>query len=103
MCKRRFAGCLMAIFALSTILVATGYGADKTTARLRVTARPVESEIFIDGQHMGDATWDGTLTVPKIAPGEHNVGIYNYGYVPQTYKVNFTGGMTSTLNVRLVP
>jgi outer membrane protein OmpA-like peptidoglycan-associated protein len=81
----------------------TGYGADKTEAKLRVTVRPVEAEIFIDGQHMGDATFDGTLTVPKISPGEHTVGIYNWGYVPQTYKVNFTGGMTSTLNLRLVP
>ncbi|HEV2350300.1 MAG TPA: hypothetical protein VG028_10695, partial [Terriglobia bacterium] len=63
--KPRFAGCLLGIFALSMLVfAATGYGADKTTARLRVTVRPVESEIFIDGQHMGDATWDGTLTVP---------------------------------------
>ena len=42
--------------------------ADKSTAKLLVRARPVETEIFIDGQHMGDATWDGTITIPKIAP-----------------------------------
>ena len=67
-----------------------------------MTVRPVESEIFIDGQHMGDATFDGTLTVSEIGPGEHTVGIYNWGFVPQTYKVNFAAGMTSKLDVRLV-
>ncbi|HLY59947.1 MAG TPA: OmpA family protein, partial [Terriglobia bacterium] len=80
-----------------------GYGADKSTAKLLVRVRPVEAEIFIDGQHMGDATWNGMMTVPKISPGEHTVGIYNYGYVAQTFKVNFTGGQTSKLDVRLVP
>jgi len=100
----RHHGLIMAsLFALTLgVFAATGYGADKTTAKLRVTVRPVEAEIFIDGQHMGDATFDGTLTVPEIGPGEHTVGIYNYGYVPQSYKVNFAAGMTSTLNVRLV-
>lgn len=101
--ERRSTGCLLGIFALSILVFAVrGYGADKTTARLRVTVRPVEAEIFIDGQHMGDATFDGTLTVPKISPGEHTVGIYNYGFVPQTFKVNFTAGQTSKLNVALV-
>jgi outer membrane protein OmpA-like peptidoglycan-associated protein len=102
--KQRLAGCLIGILAFSTLFFAgAGYGADKTTAKLLVKVRPVESEIFIDGQHMGDATWDGTLTVPKISPGEHTVGIYNYGYVPQTFKVDFKGGYTSKLDVRMVP
>jgi outer membrane protein OmpA-like peptidoglycan-associated protein len=77
--------------------------ADHSSARLRVKVRPVEAEIFIDGLHMGDASWNGTLTVPDISPGEHTVGIYNYGYTPQTFKVSFEAGRTSTLDVRLQP
>jgi outer membrane protein OmpA-like peptidoglycan-associated protein len=94
------------ILGLFTVLLGVSVGsatADQSTAKLRVKARPVEAEIFIDGLHMGDATWDGTLTVPKISPGEHTVGIYNYGFTPQTFKVNFTGGQTSRLDVRLQP
>jgi len=77
--------------------------ADKSTAKLLVRARPVETEIFIDGQHMGDATWDGTLTIPKIAPGQHTVSLYNWGFVPQTFKLDFTAGKKTALDVRLVP
>jgi hypothetical protein len=56
-------------------------------AKLRATVRPVESEIFIDGQHMGDATWDGTVTVPDIGPGDHKVEVRNWGFTPQSYNL----------------
>jgi len=97
---------LKSITSILALLIAVSVGsvqgwADKSTARLRVTVRPVESEIFIDGLHMGDASWDGTLTVPDIGPGEHTVGVYCYGWVPQTFKLNFTAGQTTTLEVRL--
>ncbi|HLY61447.1 MAG TPA: hypothetical protein VKV95_11925, partial [Terriglobia bacterium] len=56
------------LFALILGMFASvGYGADKSTAKLLVRVRPVEAEIFIDGQHMGDATWNGMMTVPKIS------------------------------------
>lgn len=76
-------------------------GAD--TGKLRVWVWPVQSEIFIDGQHMGDASWDGTITVKKISPGAHEVGIYNYGFVPQRYTVTIEAGKTMGLHVRLQP
>lgn len=99
---------LKSITSILALLIAVSVGsvqgwADKTTGRLRVTVRPVESEIFIDGLHMGDASYDGTLTVPDIGPGEHTVGVYCYGWVPQTFKLNFTAGQTTTLEVRLEP
>ena len=72
-------------------------------AKLRATVRPVESDIFIDGQHMGDATWDGTLTVPDIGPGEHTVEVRNWGFTPQTFKMNFEAGRTTLLQARLEP
>ena len=101
----RHHGLIMASLLALTLgcFASTVRGADKTTAKLLIRVRPVESEIFIDGQHMGDATFDGTLTVADIGPGEHTVGIYNWGFTPQSYKVNFTAGQTSKLDVRLVP
>jgi len=73
------------------------------TGKLRVYVWPVQSEIFVDGQHMGDASYDGTITVPKISPGEHVVGIYNYGFVPQRYTVTIVAGKVMGLKVRLQP
>ena len=93
---------ILALFIAVSVGSVQGW-ADKSTARLRVTVRPVESEIFIDGLHMGDASYDGRLTVPDIGPGEHTVGVYCYGWVPQTFKLNFTAGQTTTLEVRLEP
>lgn len=72
-------------------------------AKLRARVRPVQSEIFIDGEHMGDATWDGTLTVPGIGPGAHTVEVRNWGYTPQTFKLNFEAGKATYLRARLEP
>jgi len=72
-------------------------------AKLRVIVRPVETDVFIDGQHMGDATYDGTLQVPDISPGEHTVELRNWGYTPQIYKLNFTAGKATYLEARLEP
>ena len=77
--------------------------ADRGLAKLKVTARLLEAEIFIDGQHMGDTTWDGTLTVPKIGPGEHKVEVRNWGFTPQSFKLNFEPDKSTYLNVRLDP
>ena len=65
--------------------------------------RPVETEVFIDGEHMGNATYNGTLEVPKIGPGEHTVQLRNWGYVPQTFKLNFEAGKPTYLEARLEP
>ncbi len=42
------------------------------------------------------------LKVPNISPGQHTVGVYNWGYGPQTFKLDFTAGKTTKLDVRLV-
>jgi hypothetical protein len=65
--------------------------------------RPYEAEIFIDGQHMGDFSWNGTLTVPDIGPGEHTVQVRNWGFAPQTFKLNFEAGKATYLQARLEP
>ncbi|MGD0694017.1 MAG: OmpA family protein [Terriglobia bacterium] len=97
-------GWIATILALSifTFLVSTA-AAKGGLSKLRIRVRPVEAEIFIDGEHMGDASWDGSLEVPDIGPGEHTVGVYNYGYTPQTFKLNFEAGHAQYLEVVLEP
>jgi OmpA family/PEGA domain len=73
------------------------------TGKLRVWAWPAQSEVFVDGQHMGDATWQGYMTVKGIAPGPHEVGVYCYGFVPQRYTVTIEAGKTMGLQVKLQP
>ena len=73
------------------------------TGSLRVWAWPAQSDIYIDGQHMGDATWDGTVKIKGISPGAHEVGVYCYGFVPQRYTVTIEAGKTMGLHVKLVP
>lgn len=71
------------------------------TGKLRVWVVPAQADIFIDGQYMGDATWDGTITVHGVGAGEHVVGIYAYGFEPQRYTVTIQPGKTTGLHVRL--
>jgi hypothetical protein len=71
------------------------------TGSLRLWVRPVQAEIFIDGRHIGDASWDGTIKIKRISPGAHEVGIHNYGFVPQRYTVTIAAGKTMGLHVKL--
>jgi OmpA family/PEGA domain len=71
------------------------------TGSLRVWAWPAQSDIYIDGHHMGDATWDGNVKIKGISAGSHEVGIYCYGFVPQRYTVTIEAGKTMGLHVKL--
>ena len=52
---------------------------------------------------MGDFSWNGTLTVPDIGPGEHTVQVRNWGFAPQTFKLNFEAGKATYLQAVLEP
>jgi len=88
---------LLAVVAPMTLQATSGM------AKLRVIVRPVETDVFIDGEHMGDATYDGTLQVPNLSPGEHTVELRCYGYTPQSFKLNFEAGRSQYIETRLEP
>lgn len=73
--------------------------------RLQVRAVPPQAYVFLDGVPMADTMrTDGTrLILTKLSPGEHTVGIYNYGYQPQVEKVTIAEGKTTRMKVRLTP
>src|SRR5271169_833594 len=94
-----FAGlAFLLIMASASFLQAT-----EGLAKLKATVRPYEADIYIDGQHMGDFSWNGTLTVPDIGPGEHTVQVRNWGFAPQTFKMNFEAGKATYLQAVLEP
>ncbi len=100
---RHHVGFWVSLLALLMLVsVGPAKAADQSTAKLQVKVRPVQAEIFIDGQHERNAGhWSGTLTVSNISAGEHTVSVYNWGYVPQTSKQNFTAGKTTSMDVTL--
>jgi len=103
MSERRHRLLLVPFLALGLLAWAIPAFARSETGKIHVYVRPVQSEIFLDGQHMGNASWDRSLMLKRIPPGEHTVSIYNTGYTPQSSKVTVVAGKTMALHVRLVP
>lgn len=86
---RRFLA--LAIF----VIVAAGLcTAQEGSVRVNVT--PEEAYIFVDGQALIHRS--NTLA---LTPGEHTIGVYNYGYVPQHFTVYIEKGTNPAINARL--
>ena len=49
------------------------------TGKLKVHVEPKQAYVFVDGK----AIRDGSQTI-RLAAGNHNVSVYNYGYQPKT-------------------
>ena len=84
-------GCILILLLGATPLLAkTKYG------YLRLHVTPKEAYVYIDGVPLG---WGSGVF--WAAPGEHTLGVYNYGY--KSYSTKFTSeiGKTSSLSVAL--
>jgi outer membrane protein OmpA-like peptidoglycan-associated protein len=66
--------------------------------KIKVKAHPPEAYVFVDGQAMGQANRELT-----VSAGEHKIGVYNYGYVPVTREVTVAAGAVSQVDVALDP
>jgi len=73
------------------------------TGKIQVRAKPHQAYVFVDGRAIGDSGLSGfdRLHVVRVSPGEHTVGIYNYGYKSQTHKVTVEAKRTTSLEVVL--
>jgi hypothetical protein len=67
-------------------------------SKLKIHVSPKQAYVFVDGK----AIQDGSQTI-KLKPGTHTVGIYNYGYTPQTQEVELSAGNTKNLDFTLQP
>jgi hypothetical protein len=65
---------------------------------LRVKVTPEEAYIWVDDKAASHR--NSTL---KLTPGEHKITVNNYGYQPETHKINILAGERSELTVALKP
>lgn len=66
------------------------------SGKLKIHVVPKQAYVWVDGKAIRDGSRTLTLTA-----GKHQVGIYNYGYLPKTQDVEVTAGKTTDLNVDL--
>jgi OmpA family/PEGA domain len=66
------------------------------SGKLKIHVVPKQAYVWLDGK----AIRDGSQTL-TLAAGKHQVGVYNYGYLPKTQDVRVTAGTTTDLNVNL--
>ena len=73
-----------------------GARSSQKTGKLKVHVEPKQAYIFIDGK----AVRNGSQTI-KLVAGEHQMGVYNYGYQPKTEKVQIEAGKKTDQRVAL--
>jgi len=65
-------------------------------ATVKVRVSPPEAYIFVDGQPVAHRSQTITVT-----PGEHTIGVYNYGYVPKVTVLTLAPGSNPEIVARL--
>jgi hypothetical protein len=83
---------LFLVLSLATLSAAT----DSGTGKLKIHVSPKQAYVFVDGS----AIRDGSQTI-KLTPGSHEVSVHNYGYAPNTQRVQIESGKTTDLSVDL--
>src|SRR6202158_1286010 len=78
--------CMAPVFAQSS----------EETGKLKIHVNPKQAYVFVDG----NAIRDGSETI-QLSAGKHSVGVYNYGYTPETQMVDIIAGERISLNVDL--
>jgi PEGA domain-containing protein len=83
---------------LSLLLVMVfGVAAFAQEAKVKVKVSPPEAYVFLDGTPIGNNTRDLFMS-----PGKHTIGVYNYGFEPQTQEIDAQPGKNPQLNFSLV-
>jgi len=97
-------------FTLPVMLVVLGLLAVMTPAcgpggKLVIRAVPGQAYVYLDGTPIADASRSGQddLVLTHVTPGEHTVGVYNYGYKPEVQKVTITDRKITRIYVPLTP
>jgi hypothetical protein len=81
----------------SLLCVAPAFAASSQDAgKLKIHVKPKQAYVFVDGK----AIREGSQTV-KLVAGDHEVGVYNYGYSPMIQNVDIEVGKKAKLNANL--
>ncbi|MGC1452379.1 MAG: OmpA family protein [Candidatus Sulfotelmatobacter sp.] len=85
--------CLM----LAGILLFAAPGSFAKDAKLRIQVKPEQAYVFVDGSTFGP----GSRNI-SVAPGNHTIGVYNYGYKPEVRDVSLNEGTNAEQAFTLV-
>lgn len=83
---------------IAFVLAAAVAPAYAQTGKLKVRVTPKQAYVFVDGRAVGNSH----RTI-NLSAGDHEVGVYNYGYKPDVQRVSVTAGQTTTHTVSLSP
>lgn len=87
----------LCLSAMAFLCVAPAFAqSSRETGKLKIHVEPKQAYVFVDGK----AIRDGSQTI-ELAAGTHNIGVYNYGYMPKTQDVHVGAGEVTRLNVSL--
>ncbi|HXH50015.1 MAG TPA: PEGA domain-containing protein [Terriglobia bacterium] len=97
-------------FVLATgVLLATLFAASapafarEKQARLKIHVSPRQAYVFLDGAALKQGSCDGLFCTIWVDPGEYKVTVRNYGFAPESRKVNLEAGKTTKLDISLRP
>jgi hypothetical protein len=79
------------------ILLFMAAGAFAKDAKLRIQVKPEQAYVFVDGSTFGP----GSRTI-TVAPGDHTIGVYNYGFKPEVRQVSLSEGNNTAADFALV-
>ncbi len=90
-------GLSLIAMAIATLGAVSAFAqSSQATGKLKIHVTPKQAYVFVDGK----AIRDGSQTI-ELTPGSHEIGVDNYGYLPQTKNVDITAGKTTDLDVTL--
>lgn len=92
---------LAVALGVTFFLMAAALPAAAQQGRVRIWTTTTQANIFIDGQSLGPLVWQGRAY--KLAAGDHELGIYNYGYKPHVERFSVTAGEDTKLRTTLEP
>ncbi len=72
-------------------------------AKLKIHVSPKQAYVFVDGAALKQGSCTGMFCTIWVAPGEHTVTVRNYGYAPESRKVDLQVGKVTKLDVSLKP
>ena len=88
---------IMSRFVIIAAVLALGVSiASAQDASVKVRVSPPEAYIFVDGQPFAHRS----QTI-NLSAGEHTIGVYNYGFVPQVQTVTLQAGRNPEIVARL--
>ncbi len=86
------------LIAMVGVLLVTAVPALARDGKLRVKVEPRQAYVFVDGTPYGESG-----KAVRVAPGKHRIGVYNYGFKPQTREVTVEEGTVLGLEFNLEP